>query len=166
MAFGVSTGRLGIQDLQTATTTQNHAIGDTVNGIDPTLGGGEFIYLRGVTSTVAGSVVTYQASNGQTALAPNTANLGQPVAVAMSACTTGLFGWYQIGGVATCKKTAVAVAPNSAIHISGTAGRVMPTAASGKQILGARSANAASVTTTTSTVLVQLSRPHLQGRIT
>jgi hypothetical protein len=64
-------------------------------------GGGEFIYLKGVASTVVGSLVTYDgASSGtptyQTVLCPSTANLAQPVAVAMSANVANQFGWYQI----------------------------------------------------------------------
>jgi hypothetical protein len=42
----------------------------------------------------------------------------------------------------------------------------MPTAASGKQILGARSANLASVLAATSSVTVLIDRPHLQGAVT
>jgi hypothetical protein len=42
----------------------------------------------------------------------------------------------------------------------------MATAASGKQVLGARSANLATVASTVSTVIVSINRPHLQGQIT
>jgi hypothetical protein len=126
---------------------------------------GEFIYLKGVASTVVGSLVVYNPSTTTTALAPNTANLGQPVAVAMSANVAAQYGWYQIGGVATVKKTAVAVSPNVRLFISGTTGRLMPTVATGKQVLNARSANVASVTTTTSTVLVSINRPFVQGQV-
>lgn len=141
-------------------------LGQIAKAYDTTYGEGEFIYLKGLDNTVVGSVVTYSPSTYQTALVPNTANLGQPVAVAMSANLTGYYGWYQISGVAVVKKTAVQVTPSVALFISGTAGRLMSTAASGKQILNARSANTATVTTTTSTVLVSISRPFAQGRTT
>jgi hypothetical protein len=36
----------------------------------------------------------------QTALAPSTANLAQPLAVAMGANVAGQYGWYQISGQA------------------------------------------------------------------
>src|SRR2546430_988888 len=70
--------------------TQDIHLGRIVRAIDPTYGEGEFIYLLGVASTVVGSVVTWDgATTGtptyQTVLAPSTANLAQPLAVAMSA---------------------------------------------------------------------------------
>ena len=99
---------------------------------DPTYGEGEFILLVGVANTVVGSLVTYNATTYQTTLSANTANQATPVAVAMSACTAGLFGWYQIGGLAVIKKTAVTVNPQVAVFQSATAGRIMNTTATGK----------------------------------
>lgn len=143
-------------------------VGTIVRGEDPTLGHGEFIFLPGVASNTVGSLVTYN-SNGVTssvALAPNTANLGQPVAVSMAANTsTTALSWYQIAGVATVKKTAVKISPDQRVWLSATAGRVFATAASGKQILGARTVNAATVASATSTILVVLNRPHAQGQV-
>ena len=148
-----------------AVPTPPATLGQVARAFDPTYGEGEFILLVGVASTVVGSLVSYNATTYQTALSANTANLAGPVAVAMSACTAGLFGWYQIGGLAVIKKTAVAVSPQVAVYQSATTGRIMATAASGKQILGARAANLASVTSTTSTVIVSINRPHKQGAI-
>jgi hypothetical protein len=149
-----------------AVPTPPATLGQVARAFDPTYGEGEFILLVGVASTVVGSLVSYNATTYQTALSANTANLAGPVAVAMSACTAGLFGWYQIGGLAVIKKTAVAVSPQVAVYQSATTGRIMATAASGKQILGARAANLASVTSTTSTVIVSINRPHKQGAVT
>ena len=143
-----------------------NTLGQVVRAFDPTYGEGEFIMLVGVASTVVGSLVSYNATTYQTALSADTVSLAGPVAVAMSACTAGLFGWYQIGGLAVIKKTAVAVSPQVAIFQSATIGRVMATAAAGKQLLGARTANLTSVTSTTSTVIVSINRPHKQGQIT
>jgi len=143
-----------------------NTLGQVVRAFDPTYGEGEFIMLVGVASTVVGSLVSYNATTYQTALSADTANLAGPVAVAMSACTAALFGWYQVGGLAVIKKTAVAVAPQVAIFQSATVGRVMATVAAGKQLLGARTANLTSVTSTTSTVIVSINRPHKQGQIT
>jgi len=149
-----------------AIPTTPATLGMVARAFDPTYGEGEFIMLLGVASTVIGSVVSYNTTTYQTALSANTANLAGPIAVAMSANTAALFGWYQIGGLAVIKKTAVAVAVGVAIYQSATVGRIMPTAASGKQILGARSANLTSVTSTTSTVIVSINRPHKQGAVT
>lgn len=149
-----------------AIPTPPATLGMVCRAFDPTYGEGEFILLVGVANTVVGSLVTYNATTYQTTLSANTANQATPVAVAMSACTAGLFGWYQIGGLAVVKKTAVAVNAQVPVYQSATVGRVMPTAASGKQILGARSANLATVASTVSTVIVSINRPHLQGQTT
>lgn len=148
-----------------AIPTPPATLGMVCRAFDPTYGEGEFIMLVGVANTVVGSLVTYNTTTYQTALSPNTANLAQPVAVAMSANGAASFGWYQIGGLAVIKKTAVAVNPGVAVYQSATTGRIMPTAASGKQLLGARSANLASVASTVSTVVVSINRPHLQGAV-
>ena len=147
-----------------AIPTPPGTLGQVVRAFDPTYGEGEFIMLVGVASTVVGSLVTYNTTTYQTALSPNTANLAQPVAVAMSANLAASFGWYQIGGLAVIKKTAVAVNAGVSVFQSATTGRIMPTAASGKAILGAKSANLATVASTVSTVIVSINRPHLQGQ--
>jgi len=168
-------GLLQIANIDTGITTANgtaaiptppNVLGSVIRAFDPTYGEGEFIMLVGVASTVVGSLVTYNTTTYQTSLSPNTANLAQPVAVAMSANTAGTFGWYQIEGLAVVKKTAVAVNAGVPVYQSATTGRVMPTAASGKQVLGARTANLATVASTVSTVIVSINRPHMQGQTT
>ena len=150
-----------------AIPTPPNVLGMVARAFDPTYGEGEFILLLGVANTVIGNVVTYSPTTSQTALSPNTANLSQPVAVAMSACTAGLFGWYQIGGLAVVKKTAVKSDPGPhKMYQSATTGRLMQTSASGKNILGLAAANLATVTSTTSTVVCSINRPHYQGPIT
>ena len=165
MAYHITDTVIGTQPIANTSTVQNQALGTVVRAYDPDYGEGEFIYLLGVASTVVGSMVTYHPSTYQTALSPNTANTGNQVAFAMSANVASQYGWYQIGGTAVAKKTAVQVDPNVAIFQSGTTGRVMDTVASGKQVLGARSANVATVTTTTSTVLLRINRPFIQGQV-
>lgn len=165
MAYGTATGRIGAQPIKNTSTTQLHPLGTILCENDSTYGEGEFIYLLGVASTVVGSLVSYNATTHQTALSADTANLAGPVAVAMSANVASAYGWYQVGGLAVIKKTAVTVEPQVAIYQSATVGRVMDTAASGKQILGARSANLTTVTSTTSTVVVSINRPHSQGAV-
>jgi hypothetical protein len=141
-------------------------LGNIVRAFDPVYGEGEFILLLGVASTVVGSVVRYNATTYQTTLVVNTAVQDVPVAVAMSACTAGLYGWYQIAGNAVIKKTAVTVAPNVTLFLSATAGRVKVLASAGLQVVAARSANLTTVTSTTSTITVTINRPHLQSQIT
>jgi hypothetical protein len=160
---------LGVQPIALTSTTKNHPLGKIVRAFDSATngqGGGEFIYLLGVANTLAGLVVTYNATTFQTTLLANTANLGNPIAIAMSANVASQYGWYQIEGNAVVLKSAVAVTPQAKVYVSGTTGRLMPTSASGKQVLGAKFANLATVTSTTSTVNVLISRPTMQGQIT
>jgi hypothetical protein len=167
MAFKPAETFQGVTDFTNIDTTKAVQPGFIVRGVDSASGqgGGEFMYLPGVASTVVGSLVTYNPLKPSTTLAPNTANLAQPVAVAMAAVATSTsYGWYQISGVATIKKTAVKVNPAVQIFLSGTAGRVMPTVASGKQIQSAISVNAATVASATSTIQVLINRPFAQGQ--
>jgi hypothetical protein len=148
-----------------AIPTPPAVLGQVERAFDPTYGAGEFILLVGVANTAVGSLVTYDGTTYQTILAATTANQARPVAVAMSANGAGSFGWYQIEGTAVVTKTTAAkVNPTVAIGVVST-GKV-GASASGKEILGARSANAATVASATTTVNVVINRPHLQGRIT
>lgn len=167
MAYVATESRLGVTSFTNNDTTTALPFGSIIRGQDPTLGGGEFIYLPGVTGTKVGSVVVYDPLGKTTTLAPHTAVLNQPVAIAMSAnATTKNFGWYQIYGVAAVLKTATKVNPAVSIFISGTAGSVSSTASAGKQLLNARTVNAATVASGTSTVNTLIDRPFLQGQIT
>ena len=157
---GVSSGSA------TVIPTPPNVLGKIVRADDPTYGEGEFILLLGVAATEVGLVVKYNATTYQTVVVTNSTVQDVPVAVAMSANLAGTFGWYQIAGNAVIKKTAVAVTPQVTLFLSGTAGRVKVLASAGLQILGARSANLATIASTVSTVTVTINRPHLQGQIT
>lgn len=148
-----------------AIPTPPAVLGQVERAFDPTYGAGEFILLVGVASTAIGSLVTYDGTTYQTTLAAVTSNQARPVAVAMSACTAGLFGWYQIEGTAVVSKsTSSNFAATVALGIKSV-GKVGATS-SGKEILGARTANTATVASATTTVTVVMNRPHLQGRVT
>lgn len=164
----ISEQTAGLQPIADTSTVQNHSFGRIVRARHSTYGAGEFIYVQGVASAVVGNMVTYQADTGVTALSPNTTKSGVPVAVLMSALTAALYGWAQIGGAAIVKKTAVKVDPAVALRVfqSATTGRVMQTSASSAQVLGARFSTLVTVTSTTSTAVVTLDRPHIQGNIT
>lgn len=168
MTFYATEARIVEQPIADTSTTQKHSPGTIVRAKDSTYGEGEFIYLLGVASTVVGSVVKWNATTYQTALlsVANGKNKGVPVAVAMSANVASQYGWYQISGNAVVKKTSVAVTPQVPIFISATDGRIKVLASAGQQILGAQTANLTTIVTTTSTVVVTLTRPHTQGQIT
>ena len=145
----------------TAIPTPPLTLGMIVEASDPTYGLGEFILLTGVASTAVGSVVTYNASTYQTALAPVGTNKPQAVAFAMSANLAGTWGWYQISGLAVAKKTsALALASNAAVGVL-TVGLIAATG-TGKEVQGALTAAKA---TTPKTVTLMISRPAMQGRV-
>lgn len=101
--------------------------------------GGEYIYLKGVASTTAGSWVTFDENFATTLLAANAAG---PVAIAMAATdATTEFGWYQIFGKNTVAKTDT-VAADAALYIDGTAGRVDDLGVAGDWVSGAVSSTA------------------------
>lgn len=152
--------------LTTVYPTAPAQLGMVVQAVDPTYGTGEFILLLGVTGTTPGLMVIYNATTYQTALltVTNGKNKGVPVAVAMSTCTGGLYGWYQINGNAIVLKTTVAVTPQVPIYISGTSGRIKVLTSTGQQIVGAQTANLTTIVTTTSTVVVSINRPHTEGQ--
>ena len=155
----------GSQPIDETSTTQNHALGTIVRGKDPTYGEGEFIYLLGVASTAVGSVVTYDASTYLTVLSAVGGNIPRPIAIAMSANVASQYGWYQISGVAVCKKTCtISLAAGAAVAVL-TTGLIAGTG-SGKEIQGAAVAAVASATAGRTTVKVMISRPTKQGRVT
>jgi hypothetical protein len=168
MTYSVKEAFIVEQAIADTSTTQKHHLGKIVRAYDSTYGEGEFIYLLGVASTVVGSLVRWNATTYQTALltVANGKNKGVPVGVAMSANVASQYGWYQISGNAVIKKTTVAVTPQVPIFISATDGRMKVLASAGQQILGAQTANLTTVVTTTSTVVVTITRPHTQGQIT
>lgn len=165
MTFVPVENQLGIQPIAVSSTVQNHPLGTIVRAYDPVFGQGEFIYLLGLAGTVVGNSVIYNATTFQTALSPNVVQEAAPVSVAMSANVAAQFGWYQISGLATMKKTAVQVTPQLPIFQSATAGRIFVTSTAGKQILGARGANLVTVTAIVSTMVVLINRPAMQGHI-
>lgn len=157
---GVSSGSTSV------IPTPPNVLGSIVKGFDPTYGEGEFILLKGVASTAVGSLVTWNGTTYETALTPVTANQARPVAVAMVANTSSSkFAWYQIAGTAIAAKT-VGVRINPTVAIGVTSAGKVAASSSGKEILGARSANAATVASATTTVAIVINRPHMQGRIT
>lgn len=162
----ISENQIGIQPIATLSTTQTHPLGKVVRAMDQDTSGqgsGEFIYLLGVANTVAGSVVTYNTTTYQTSIAIGTANQGGPLAVAVGANVAASYGWYQIGGSAVVKKTAVIVSAAKKVYlVSSTVtgnGRISAASVTGKQVLGARSANLTAIASATSTVMVMLDRP-------
>lgn len=117
-------GLIGGQAIDETSATQEHPLGLIVTAEDvasTAYGVGEFIYLKGVASTVVGSVVTYDAGGFTTALA--SANAVGPIAVAMSANVADQYGWYQISGRGVVKGLA-SLAADALCYLTATAGSV------------------------------------------
>ncbi len=140
------------------------------------LGSGAFIFLPGVTSTVAGDVVTYRQSAG-TDVANNlndgaaterwagTANTGFPLAIATAAVDNqSKWGWYQIQGGAIVNISGTVTAGNPA-YFGQTAVLQNNAAVGGKQVLGARATSAEGVPDTGKAIFT-INNPVVQSQIT
>ena len=131
-----------MQNIGDTSTTQNQVLGTIVQAVDvdsTAYGAGEFIYLKGVASTVLGSFVTYNADDNSTALLA--ANAIGPVAVAMSINVASSFGWYQISGKAVGKALA-SYADNGLVYATSTAGSIDDAVVSGDRVKLAKGASA------------------------
>jgi len=139
MTYSIRNALVGSQAVASTSTVQNHPLGTIVVADDPVYGGGEFIYLKGVASTVVGSWVTYNQDDNTTALLA--ANAIGPVAVAMSICVASEYGWYQISGKAVGKALA-AYADNGLVFATATAGSVDDAVVAGDRVKLAKGASA------------------------
>lgn len=157
MAFNSLTA-VGVQPIADTKTTRNQPLGLIIQAVDPTYGVGEFIYLKGVASTVVGSIVNYD-DTFQTAL--DTAAVtgpSRPLAVAMSANVANQFGWYQIAGLAIAAKANTVSFADGAIL--GSASGLAVAAVTGTVLQSAVVAAVASAKSDVTTVKVFISRPH------
>lgn len=163
MAFRIIDQVLGSQPIADTSTTQKHPLGTIVRAVDPTYGGGEFIYLKGVVSTTVGSFVNYD-NSFQTALETAvTAGPPRPLAVSMSANVASQYGWYQISGMANgVKADTLSLADNLAFGV--TAGLVVA-AVTGSLIHGAILAAVSSAKSGVTSILVAINRPHTPSDI-
>lgn len=157
MAFRITSQVLGSQPIATNSTTQKHPLGTIVVATDPTYGSGEFIYLKGLNSTAIGEWVTYNTDDFSTTLLA--ANAIGPVAVAMSACVTGEYGWYQISGKAV-GLAASGYADNGLVYATATAGTVDDTVVAGDRVKNAKGASAVD-TPSTGYAEFEIARPFM-----
>jgi hypothetical protein len=167
IAGGVGTPGVG----QLPSVTTEAQLGEIVTAWDGTYGSAEFILLK-VPAALAvplGTLVQWDKAYtvAVVPVAGTSKQTGVSVALAYTAiaanATLAQYAWFVIQGIAPVLKTAVTIPAQSPLYISATAGRVKLIASTGQILIGARSANTASVTTTTSTVLVYLNRSALPG---
>lgn len=162
MAFVVSKGTVGTQPIASTSSTQKQALGTIVTADDPTYGSGEFIYLKGLDSTVVGSWVTYNPDDFSTTLLA--ANAIGPVALAMSICVTGEYGWYQIQGKGVGKVLAL-FADNANCYATATAGSADDAVVAGDLVKNAKGASAID-TPSTGLAEIELYRPFMDDGLT
>ena len=162
MTWHIADQPAGYQPIANTETTQKHPLGTIVRAYDTATDSfGEFIYLTGVASTVAGSIVSYNTSSFQTTLAAVGAGVPLPLGVAMAANVGSQYGWYQIAGLAEVKKaSATSVAAGIAL---GCNTGVVIAAATANAIQGAVVATVASATSGTAAgfVTVMVNRPSI-----
>lgn len=158
MPFVITRGPVGSQAIADRSTTKNHPLGTIVQATDPTLGAGEFIYLKGVGSTGAGYIVRYD-DNFQTALNTSALTDSLPLAVAMAACTASYYGWYQISGLAVAAKASATTMADGA-GLASASGLAIAVSTN-VQIQGAvvRTVTTSSGSGAT-TVAIAINRPH------
>lgn len=158
MSYIITTPIGAMQAIATTSTTQNHPLGTKVRAVDPTYGEGEFVYAKGVASTVVGSVALIDSYAGTTVL--TVAGSRGPVGVAMSANVAGQYGWYQVGGSAVVKTGTVAAAGVG--FATATAGQLDDAVVAGDKIDGIvfKSANG---TPSAGLAVAQIASPSMNG---
>lgn len=153
---------IGLQPIASTSTTQNHPLGKIIKGKTTNLTTqvfGEFVYLLGVVSTVVGSAVIYDESDGTTKLF--VAGLLGPVAVAMSANVASQYGWYQITGPAAI--LSATVADSAKVYIDTATGKIDDAFVTLNRVENAVTRSASDTTTITSATAatVGLSRAYI-----
>ena len=124
------------QAIDENSSTQQLPLGTRTEAVDKAAtdyGVGEFIYLKGVASTVVGSVVLIDQDDFSTSLA--VANDVGYLAVAMAATVANEFGWYQVKGKAVIKGLA-SLADNASLYLTATAGSLDDAVVSGDRVKG------------------------------
>lgn len=137
-------------------------------------GGAAFIFLKVPTSTTTTAGLLYYWKGDYTIVVVPTAVSsaavsGTPIAVAVNSVASNASSiqatWFQVQGRCTVLKglnVSNNVQPNVPLFVSGaTAGRIRTTSSAFRTIIGFRSANTATVASTTSTVTAYLNFPSI-----
>lgn len=159
MAYKILSNALGFPRITDTDTTAKVALGTIVQATDPTYNVGEFIYLKGLDATVAGSWVNYNLDDASTALLVTAAT--GPVGIAMSANLTGFYGWYQISGKAV-GLALTGYLDNALVWTTATAGSVDDTVVDGSMVHLAKGASAVG-TPSAGLAEFEISRPYTDG---
>lgn len=115
-------------------TAAKNLVGTVVEGVDDFGNYAEYIYLKGVASTIVGSVVTYDHAGATTLIV---ADASGPVAVSMGINVAATFGWYAIVGTILVDVVANSLAAAAGVANPGretTNGKVGDGRAAGDEI--------------------------------
>jgi hypothetical protein len=155
--------------------------GIVLKGVDPVLGGGEFMFVQFGATVTAGAVcelsitsVNSGARMDITAIPwAGAANGAKPLAVALTGGASGTWGYVQVGGISVANVSGtVAAGDKQSWQASGV---ISSTIVAGKCVLNALAASAngatygsgsGAVTLASTQALITLNRPHGQGPIT
>lgn len=159
-------GRIGMQPIAEASTTQQHAFGTIVRCRDvgtTNYGEGEFIYVKGVSSGALRAWAGYRSKAGLTTLAVADGNYS--IGVMMSALdATTKFGWLQIKGRAI-GKCLTGFADNGVVYLTATAGSVDDASVIGDVVHGAIGRNGGTVTVGDLSGEFEINRPWANNRV-
>lgn len=136
--FKIVRGPVGAQGIHETSTTQNHPLGLLVTALDHGSGArgyAEFVYGKGVASTVAGDMVHIDSKGADTTLCVTTTR--GPCGAAMSANVANQYGWYCVRGVVPVRADSSDVAANAPLYADGaTAGELQDTVVTGALVDG------------------------------
>lgn len=143
------------------TQPQQWKLGDIAQAYDSSSNlTGEFIYLKGVLSTVPKAWVTYNPLDYTTKLL--LANDIGPVAVAMGTTIGSTTGWYQISGVVSAKAS-TSYADNGNVYATATSGVVDDAVVAGDLVLNAKGAGAEAAGSGYTNF--EIARPYIMDRV-
>lgn len=140
MAWSILGSELVGQRIDEVSSTQKEELGKVIRAKDPTYGAGMFRYMKGATSTVVGSWVTFNSDDWTTTLlAPNAIG---PVAIAMGVIDANTkYGWYQVDGKAL--GMSAVVSDNGKVYIDTVPGYCDDAVVAGDKVFNAKWAAAA-----------------------
>jgi hypothetical protein len=160
---------------------RNEFPGGVIRGVDPVLGGGEFMFVQFAGTVAAGGVVELtitSVSSGArmdvSAIAwAGTALKGKPLGIAMSGGASGTWGWVQVSGIAVANVSGTVASGDQ--QFWQASGVISSTGVASKAVINALavSANGATygsgsqaVVLPSTQALVLVNRPSGQGPIT
>jgi hypothetical protein len=151
---------IGAQAIDVTSSTLQVPLGTIVTARDVNYGPGEFIYLKGVGSTIAGSAVVYNVAAATTTL--TTATTAGLVAIAMSANVANYYGWYQLTGEAIVSVAASVLADGAVSGLAATPGMLTP-GVDGITPIYKATAKTATDSPTAGFAQIQIGRPWMSG---